>query len=281
MRTILLAVMAASILGAQERHVDPTWLHRKLDTAPEFTTALTMRECRYHALFGAGDKYENLPKSVARYGLLTLTAKRECDQARFEREEQVYVVLEGTGQLRYSVQSFPIKRHDFIYLPAGVQHGLVADESLRVIWMGFRLAEGADIERPSKPLMANIDDVKLQVVGNHPPSTQYRLLMGDTRSKRDRIAAGLTLTSLFVMEFAPGGTNFPHHHEHEEEIYLVLDGTGEMVAGGGMDGVEGRHPAGPGDAYFFRANCTVGFYAGDQPARILAVRSNVPGRRSR
>ena len=67
--------------------------------------------------------------------------------------------------------------------------------------------------------------------------------MGDKKSTRDKIAAGEVLTSLFIMEFAPGGTNFPHHHETEEEIYLVLDGSGDMVAGGGMDGVEGRHPA--------------------------------------
>ena len=72
-------------------------------------------------------------------------------------------------------------------------------------------------------------------------STLYRLLMGDVDSKRDRIAAGRVLTSLFLMEIAPGGTNFPHHHQREEEIYLVLDGHGDMVAGGGIDGVEGRH----------------------------------------
>ena len=81
------------------------------------------------------------------------------------------------------------------------------------------------------------------------------------------------------MQFEAGGTNFPHHHDQEEEIYLVLDGNGDMVAGGGMDGVEGRHPARAGDAYFFRLNSTVGFYsAKDSPrkARILAVRSLYP-----
>ncbi len=83
------------------------------------------------------------------------------------------------------------------------------------------------------------------------------------------------------MEFTPGGTNHPHHHAKEEEIYLVLEGRGEMVAGGGIDGVEGRHPAKPGDAYFLRLNATVGFYADDSPgagnARVLAVRSLYPG----
>ena len=80
------------------------------------------------------------------------------------------------------------------------------------------------------------------------------------------------------MDFVPGGTNFPHHHESAEEIYLVIDGEGEMVAGGGMDGLEGRHPAKAGDAYYFRPNCTVGFYNQKKDgakAYILAVRSRV------
>ena len=78
----------------------------------------------------------------------------------------------------------------------------------------------------------------------------------------------------------PGGTNHPHHHPTEEEVYLLLEGSGEMVAGGGVDGVEGRRPATPGDAFFYRLNATVGFYADPSPnagkARILAVRSRYP-----
>jgi mannose-6-phosphate isomerase-like protein (cupin superfamily) len=87
------------------------------------------------------------------------------------------------------------------------------------------------------------------------------------------------VVDFFRMNFAPGGTNFPHHHEVAEEIYLVLDGEGEMVAGSGTDGVEGRYPAKAGDAYYFRQNCTVGFYNQDKPdakAHILAVRAKVP-----
>ena len=92
------------------------------------------------------------------------------------------------------------------------------------------------------------------MVGGHPPSTLFQLLIGDTTSTRDRLAAAHVLTSLFIMEFDAGGTNFPHHHDREEEIYLVLDGHGQMVAGGGMDGVEGKFPAKARDAYFFRLN---------------------------
>ena len=146
--------------------------------------------------------------------------------------------------------------------------------------MGFRVPKQEQSERPSEALIANAEEAKKQVVGGHPPSTLFQLLMGDVNSKRDLIAAGRLVTSLFIMEFAPGGTNHPHHHPSEEEIYLVLNGQGEMVAGGGMDGIEGRHPAKAGDAYFFRLNCTVGFYAKSvqttEKARILAVRSRYP-----
>jgi hypothetical protein len=45
-----------------------------------------------------------------------------------------------------------------------------------------------------------------------------------------------------------------------------------------MDGVAGRHPAKPGDAYFFRLNATVGYYsAPNVSSRILCVRSWYPG----
>jgi mannose-6-phosphate isomerase-like protein (cupin superfamily) len=88
------------------------------------------------------------------------------------------------------------------------------------------------------------------------------------------------MVSLFIMDFAPGGTNIPHHHEREEEIYYVLRGHGDMVAGGGADGNEGRYPAKEGDAYFIRLNTTVGFYsgskAGEEHDLILAVRSSFP-----
>lgn len=140
--------------------------------------------------------------------------------------------------------------------------------------MGFYTKEtGGEVQT------ATLGEIKKQTVGGHPPSVLYQLMLGDVASKRDRIAAGRTVVSLYVMDFQPGGTNFPHHHDREEEIYLVLDGEGHMVAGSGVDGIENRIPAKAGDAYFFRLNCTVGFYATQAPgvkSRILAVRSTYP-----
>ena len=121
--------------------------------------------------------------------------------------------------------------------------------------------------------------MKEETVEGHPTSVLYKLLLGPRTGKRDAIDDAYVVTSFFWMNFAPGGTNFPHHHQTAEEIYLVLDGEGVMVAGGGMDGIAGRHPAKAGDAYYFRPNCTVGFYNQSNPgakAHILAVRSQIP-----
>ncbi len=119
----------------------------------------------------------------------------------------------------------PVKKHDFMYLPAGVKHGLANPSAveLRFFVMGFKLAESPP--PPAKPLMANFDDIHKQALSSHPDSVVYQLLMGDVNSKRDRLAAGHLLTSLYMMEFAPDGTNFPHHHDAEEEIYILLDGV--------------------------------------------------------
>jgi mannose-6-phosphate isomerase-like protein (cupin superfamily) len=281
---LLGAVLAAGVLAA-DRPVDPTFLHRFVpEVRPNPADAATPN-CQYRPVFGDGDSWARLARGVSRYGELSVAPGGACAAVGYPREEHVHVVLEGSGVLEYDEGRHELRKHDFYYLPPGVRRRVAnaGREPLRLLVMGFRIPAGMAVTAPETLQIANIDDVPLQVVGNHPPSTKYRLLMGDRKSTRDRIAAGHVLTSLFIMEFEPSGTNFPHHHETEEEIYLLLEGQGEMVAGGGMDGIEGRHPARAGDAYFFRLNCTVGFYNAGPPstarARILAVRSLFPFRR--
>jgi len=149
-----------------------------------------------------------------------------------------------------------------------------------VLVMSFRVPQKISIgSLGATPKIVNMDDLKEETVDGHPNSVLYKLLVGPRTAKRDAIDDAYVVTSLFWMDFAPGGTNFPHHHETAEEIYLVLDGQGDMVAGSGTDGMEGRYPAKAGDAYYFRPNCTVGFYNADKPgakAYILAVRSRIP-----
>ena len=282
-RTLMVLSLVASctaLFGVEDREIDPTWLYRNASSVAAKPSDITTHTCHYKALFGAGDRDTSVVVGVARYGEVTVDPNGACASVQYPQEDQVYVVLSGSGNAQYGNDDVPLKAEDYLYIPSTVSHVLKnpSAKPLVAVIMGFRTKGFEPVAAPKGPMKANIEDVPTALVQGHPDSTRYRLLMGDIDSKRDRIAAGRVLTSLFLMEIAPSGTNFPHHHEREEEIYLVLSGRGTMVAGGGMDGVAGRHPAKPGDAYFFRLNATVGYYsAPNVSSRILCVRSWYPG----
>jgi len=278
---LLVAIPLCLCSSLCQAQVDPTWVHRFLPDIAEKSVDLSTSNCHYRPIFGEGDSVTRIVRSVARFGEVKLDPGGACRPVAYAREEQIYVILEGSGVLQYGGDSVPVRKNDFMYLPPGITHSISssADQPCRLVVMGFRIPSGMTLEPPPKLLLANMDDVKEQTVEGHPSSVLYKLLVGDRKSTRDKIAAGYVVTSLFLMDFEPGGTNTPHHHETAEEIYLVLDGHGKIVAGGGTDGTEGFHPAAAGDAYFFRLNCTVGFYNSTEPgatAHILAVRSRFP-----
>jgi mannose-6-phosphate isomerase-like protein (cupin superfamily) len=277
---LTLIALFAPLLHAGERQIDPTFLYRDTSTAKEKKSDITTTACHYKPLFGQGDSDTSVVVGVARYGEAVIDPNGECEPVQYPDEDQVYVVLDGSGSVKYGNETVSLKTEDYLYIPSTIPHAASnpSTKPLTVLMMGFRTKGFEPTQLPPRPLHANIEDVPTNIVRGHPSSALFRLLMGDVDSKRDRIAAGRVLTSLFLMEIAPSGTNFPHHHEREEEIYLVLSGHGVMAAGGGMDGIAGRHPSKAGDAYFFRLNCTVGYYsAPNVKSRILAVRSWYPG----
>jgi mannose-6-phosphate isomerase-like protein (cupin superfamily) len=267
---------------AQDHPVDPTWLHRYVAQLAQAKSDLSSETCHYRAIFGEGDKDNRSLQTVARFGEVTLDARGNCQTVSYDRQEEIYFVVEGIGLLHYEDQVQPVRKYDFTYLPPGAKHSISnnSDQPLRVMVMGFKIPKSISIGAPfAHPKIANLEDAKEETVSGHPNSVLYKLLVGLQSGKRDLIDEAYVMDSFFWMDFTPGGTNWPHHHEAAEEIYLVIDGQGEMVAGSGMDGVEGRYPAKTGDAYYFRPNCTVGFYNQDKPgakAYILAVRARVP-----
>ncbi|HEV3510745.1 MAG TPA: cupin domain-containing protein [Candidatus Sulfotelmatobacter sp.] len=282
-RIALFLLLISATLSAQDRKVDPTWLHRYVPGLSETKSDLSSATCHYKPIFGAGDTDARILRSVSRFAEISVDARGKCENVSYDREEEIDFVLQGTGTLQYGEQAHPLRANDFVYLAPGSKH-LIANNSsqaLRVLIMDFKIPARIALVPPSPPKIINLDEVKEETVEGHPDSVLYKLLVGPRNGKRDAIDEAYVVTSLFWMDFAPGGTNFPHHHETAEEIYFVVDGEGEMVAGSGMDGVEGRYPAKAGDAYYFRPNCTVGFYNQNKPgakAYILAVRSRIPVR---
>ncbi|MGP0020295.1 MAG: cupin domain-containing protein [Candidatus Sulfotelmatobacter sp.] len=290
MKKLLLLLVLAQGLRAQEHTVDPTWLYRYVPELAETKAELSSPTCHYRPIFGEGDKQNRSLQTVAHFGEVTLDPRGACQTVVYDRQEEIYFVVEGGGTLHYILNdSMPekdqmqaLRKHDFTYLPPGVKRSISnhSDQPLRVLVMGFKIPSSIAIGAPMPhPKVANLEDANERTVSGHPNSVLYKLLIGLRTGKRDLIDEAYVMDSFFWMDFAPGGTNWPHHHEAAEEIYLVIDGQGEMVAGGGMDGVEGRHPARAGDAYYFRPNCTVGFHNQNKPeakAYILAVRARVP-----
>jgi len=282
MRILLTLLLLSPGLLAQERKVDPTWLHRYVPTLSDAKVAFTSETCHYKPVFGEGDADSRTLRSVSRVGEVTLDPHGSCQSTSYDREEEIYFIQAGDASLHYADHTYPMRGNDFTYIGPGVKHSVenAGNQTVRLLIMGFKIPAKVSIGAPATtPKIVNMDDVREETVDGHPNSVLYKLLAGPRTGKRDAIDSAYVVVSLFWMDFAPAGTNFPHHHETAEEIYLVVDGEGEMVAGGGTDGIEGRHPAKPGDAYFFRQNCTVGFYnqnkAGTK-AHILAVRSKVP-----
>lgn len=279
---LLLLPLITPVLAGQDRQIDPTWLHRYVPRLREGNAGISSATCRYTPIFGEGDSENRIMRSVARFGEDSVDPGGRCEDALYDRQEEIYFVLEGTGSLHYGEQAYAMRTNDFTYLPPGVKHSIEnnSDHELRLVIMSFRIPSSISIVTPpQQPKIINMDDLKEETVQGHPSSVLYKLLVGPRTGTRDAIDQAYVVTSLFWMDFAPGGTNFPHHHEVAEEIYLVVDGEGDMVAGSGIDGIEGRYSAKAGDAYYFRPNCTVGFYNQNKPgakAHILAVRSRIP-----
>lgn len=281
-RTAIVVFAVSNCLFA----ADAGFLRRQVQDVqpkPDDLTAAGARAASYKPLFGAGDADADQLKGVARYGELTVAPGGTSAIVSYPAEEQMYYVEEGSGTLWYGEEKAPIHPDDFMYLPAGVRHGIANSSAapVRVIVMGYKIPAETQVKPTPKLMLANAADVQRQILGQHGPTTQFKLLMGLTNSQRDKLPAAYVMDSLFIMDFSPGGTNIPHNHPAEEEVYFVLRGGGDMVAGLDAAGKEVRHAVTQGAAFLFKPGTQVGYYSnakeGQPPDLILAARSRVAG----
>jgi mannose-6-phosphate isomerase-like protein (cupin superfamily) len=279
-RLAVLFVVSSCLFAA-----DPIFLRRQVADVkpqPDDLMAASAKAASYKPLFGMGDQDVAQLKGVARYGELTVSPGGTSAIVSYPAEEQIYFVEEGSGTLLYGDEKAPIKANDFMYLPVGVKHG-VANSSgapVKVLVMGYKIPADMNVQPTAKLMLANADDVQFQDLGQHGPTSHFKLMMGTTSSQRDKLPAAYLMDSLFIMDFEPGGTNIPHNHQAEEEIYFLLRGSGDMVAGLDANGKEVRYPVTPGAAFFFKPGTQVGYYStsnGQPHDLMLAARSRVPG----
>src|SRR5438270_13929386 len=113
LKILLLLLLIPCELPAQERQVDPTWLHRYVPCLNETHVDLTSSGCHYKAIFGEGGKEDRMMQSVARFGEATLDAHGSCQTVIYDRQEELYFVLAGKGTLHYADRTFPMRANDF------------------------------------------------------------------------------------------------------------------------------------------------------------------------
>jgi hypothetical protein len=98
----------AALLNAEDRRIDPTFLHRDPSAAKATTADFTTSTCHYKPLFGQGDHDRSVVIGIARYGEVILDPNGACTSRDYPEEDQVYVVLEGAGSVKYGNENVPL-----------------------------------------------------------------------------------------------------------------------------------------------------------------------------
>jgi mannose-6-phosphate isomerase-like protein (cupin superfamily) len=81
----------------------------------------------------AGGGYEIVHESPGlELGVYVLVSP-EPDRQQPHEDDEVYVVLEGTGVLEVETESFPVAEGHSIFVPAGAEHRFTAYEQLAVL----------------------------------------------------------------------------------------------------------------------------------------------------
>src|SRR4051812_19474012 len=110
----LLATASALSAAEEERKIDPTFLHRNTAGAKEAQSDITAPGCHYKPLFA-----DAVPGSgVARFAIVTLDAGASCKSVSYPGEDQIYVVLNGSGAASYGGEQVALAKEDFLVLPA-------------------------------------------------------------------------------------------------------------------------------------------------------------------
>jgi len=178
--TLLVSAFCMPLLHAEDRMIDPTFLYRNASTVREQKADITTTTCHYRPLFGQGDSDTSVVVGVARYGQAVIDPNGACATIQYPDEDQVYIVLEGSGSVRYGNEVVPLKKEDYLYIPATIPNVLSnpSEVPLTMVVIGFHTKGFEKTQLPPQPLKANIEDVPTQTVSGHPAAARFRLLMG-------------------------------------------------------------------------------------------------------
>ena len=162
LKILWLVLLISCDLWAQDRKVDPTWLHRYLPQLNTANVGLSSESCRYQAIFGEGDAERGILRSISRFGEVTIDPNGSCQSTSYDREEELYFVIRGDATLRVGDRTFGMRANDFTYLPPGVGHFLAnrSEQPVQFIVMGFKIPSKISLSEPAPVKIVNMDDLK-------------------------------------------------------------------------------------------------------------------------
>ena len=115
---IAVAVAACSAaVPAQERKIDPTWLHRNLPEAKEAGATFAIGTCHYKPMFGEGSDEAGFCGVYRASARSRSTLMATARASLYDREEEIYFVVQGRGLLNYGDELRPMRQTDFTYSP--------------------------------------------------------------------------------------------------------------------------------------------------------------------
>lgn len=137
-------------------------------------------------------KHANLSKKIGArelsYSLNILPpGKKMCPFHNHHINEEMFLILEGEGTLRYGDKEYPLKKHDIIACPPGgreVAHQIVNTSTRELKYLGLSTEKSHEIcEYPdSNKLMSvigNFGDVRFRHIGKLDQGVDY--MEGETR----------------------------------------------------------------------------------------------------
>ena len=228
--------------------------------------------------------------------------RRAATVHRHSAEEELYYVLGGAGLVWRDGTTHEVRAGDAILeRPREHAHALIGgDGGLDVLAFGPRLpAEIGELPRagvariggvwfeasatpgfaretalgPLEPPDAPSPRPATIAAVAEMPGEHKRRGATDVVRRNVGAALGSVITAMRHIEIAPGARSYPHHcHSAEEELFVVLAGSGTLRLGDERIAVRAGHvvarPAGTGVAH--------SFWGGDEPLTVLAYGPSDP-----
>ena len=228
-------------------------------------------------------------------GLCALDAGGRID-SHIQSFEESFYILEGEPTLILDGRGYPLVPGACGLIPVGVQHAWLGPGQGTARWIDMSAPQPRVDAAEDTFFLGPAAGYQLMELDIRDPRSRHLFRMADSDIVLDNLKAGAgvnaptvsasmstallaysgialkmlvdqrldaQLSTMFMVEYQPGGVAQPHDHPMEES-YIILDGEVEAVA----DGT--RYTLRVGDVFWTSVGCTHGLLQHQRPHRSLA-----------